>query len=69
MQGGGDGPLFVDSDPMHFELMLEYLWGTEVPPVRDVSELQWLEAAGKQFRLLALSALCKDGYKRSARWT
>ena len=59
------GPVLIDGDPSHFQLVLAFLRDPErLPIVADTPQLQWLERQAEYYALGDLAALCARAYKR-----
>lgn len=58
---GVSGPVPIDGDPTHFQLVCSYLRRNKLPVTSSGSnELQWLEGEAEFYNLDELARLCKD---------
>lgn len=62
---GVSGPVPIDGDPTHFQLVCSYLRRNKLPALfGGIKELQWLEGEAEFYNLDDLARLCKDAYVR-----
>ena len=63
-QDPSDGSYYVNGNPTHFHLVLDYLRRGTLPVVGGMSELKWLEREAECYQLEELAELCRGSHKR-----